>query len=79
MNNMREESRQILKKILGANERDALIFVGSGATSAINMLVSKLGLRELVQQAKQNNSVLPFISENPGTQGSRFTHHDSSK
>ena len=31
-NNAREESRSIIKRVCGGNEKDALIFIGSGAT-----------------------------------------------
>ena len=31
-NNAREESRQIIKRVCGANEDDACIFVGTGTT-----------------------------------------------
>ncbi len=31
-NNAREESRAIIKRVCGANEDDALIFVGNGTT-----------------------------------------------
>ena len=41
----REEARAIIKAAVGADDRDVLIFCGSGATAAVNRLVSVLGLR----------------------------------
>lgn len=41
----REDARAIIRRAVGADERDALIFVGSGATAAINKLIGILGLR----------------------------------
>ena len=49
-NNVREEARQIIKRVCGANEDDALVFIGTGATSAINLLVAKLRIQEIVQK-----------------------------
>lgn len=40
----REESRAIIKQACNADESDALIFVGTGATSAVDLLVRKLKL-----------------------------------
>ncbi len=42
---LRDQARQIIKQSIGANNDDALIFCGSGMTSAINKLISILGLR----------------------------------
>jgi len=42
----REESRAIIKRACNANENDALIFVGNGATSAVNLLVNKLRIKD---------------------------------
>ncbi len=41
----REEARTIIKKAVGADERDALIFCGSGATGAITKLIDVMNLR----------------------------------
>lgn len=45
----REESRAIIKRACNANEHDALIFVGTGATSAVNLLVNKLRIKQKVE------------------------------
>ena len=42
---IREEARAIIKRVCNANEDHALIFTGTGATSAVNLLISKLKLR----------------------------------
>lgn len=46
----REESRAIIKKVCNANDQDALIFAGTGATFGINLMVSKLRVKELSQE-----------------------------
>jgi selenocysteine lyase/cysteine desulfurase len=48
----REEARHTIKQCVNANENDALIFIGTGATSASNLLISKLRVRELTQQIR---------------------------
>ena len=55
----REDARSIIKRVMGcSDEKDAVVFVGSGSTSAANLLVAKLkvkaiadfvNMRELVQ------------------------------
>ena len=37
--NLREEAREVIKSCVNASDQDALIFVGSGATGAVNKLV----------------------------------------
>ena len=41
----REDARQIIREAVGADEDDAVIFCGSGATGAINKLIDILGIR----------------------------------
>jgi selenocysteine lyase/cysteine desulfurase len=41
----REDARALIKRALGADERDVLIFAGSGATGAINKLIDVMNLR----------------------------------
>lgn len=41
----REDARQIIAQAVGADDRDCVIFCGSGATGAINKLVDVLNLR----------------------------------
>ncbi len=42
---LREEARRIIKEALGGDERNCVIFCGSGSTAAIDKLVGILGLR----------------------------------
>jgi len=41
----REDAREVIRQAVGADERDVVIFCGSGATGAIDKLVDVLGLR----------------------------------
>lgn len=41
----REDARQIIKDAVGGDDRDAVIFCGSGATGAINKLIDVLNIR----------------------------------
>ena len=45
-NAFREEARQIIAKAVHATDEDAVIFVGSGMTSAIHKLLTSMGLTE---------------------------------
>src|SRR5579863_9138512 len=42
---LREEARRIIRDALGGDDRNAVIFCGSGSTAAIDKLVNILGLR----------------------------------
>jgi len=41
----REDAREIIRRAVGGDERDAVIFCGSGATGAIMKMIDVLGLR----------------------------------
>ncbi|WP_394182390.1 aminotransferase class V-fold PLP-dependent enzyme [Marinomonas posidonica] len=43
----REQAREEIRQAVNASPEDLIIFCGSGATSAINTLISQLGLRQL--------------------------------
>jgi selenocysteine lyase/cysteine desulfurase len=43
----REQARQQIREAVNATTEDLVLFSGSGATSAINTLISQLGLRQL--------------------------------
>ena len=60
---VREEARAIIKRVCNANEDHALIFTGTGATSAVNLLISKLKLRQICEQVKIANVVESFSNE----------------
>ena len=49
----REQARAIIKRTCNAASDDyALIFIGTGSTSAINLLVSKLKIAEICEKVK---------------------------
>lgn len=55
----REESRAIIKRACNADENDALIFSGTGATSASNLLINKLKVKQICARViAQKKSVL---------------------
>ena len=45
MTTLREQARSVVRRSVNAGAEDVVLFVGSGATSAINKLVGLLGLR----------------------------------
>ncbi|NLQ16877.1 aminotransferase class V-fold PLP-dependent enzyme [Marinomonas sp. M1K-6] len=50
----REQARQQIRQAINASTDDLVIFCGSGATSAVNTLISQLGLRQLSESEKAN-------------------------
>jgi selenocysteine lyase/cysteine desulfurase len=58
----REEARHTIKQYINANENDALIFCGTGATSASNLLVSKLKIKDICQKVRQREHLLTCLS-----------------
>ena len=54
----REEARHIIKRACGADELDVCIFTGTGSTSAVNLLVYKLRLAEIVKQIESGEQKL---------------------
>ena len=54
----REQARQQIRQAVNANDDDLVVFCGSGATSAINTLISQLGLRNLSPEQAQSVCVL---------------------
>eukprot|EP01029_Cantina_marsupialis_P013154 TRINITY_DN291427_c0_g3_i1.p1 TRINITY_DN291427_c0_g3~~TRINITY_DN291427_c0_g3_i1.p1 ORF type:complete len:601 (-),score=185.31 TRINITY_DN291427_c0_g3_i1:747-2549(-) len=59
----RENAREIIRHAINASEDDAVIFVGSGATGAINQLVEVLNLR-IPRELDQKYKFLEQIPEN---------------
>ena len=59
---LREQARAIIRDAVGADERDVVLFCGSGATAAIHQMIGVLGLRkqgdESVEKAETNNAVV---------------------
>jgi len=54
----REQARDIIRQAVNASADDLVLFCGSGATSAINTLISQLGLRDLSSSEKDNVCVI---------------------
>lgn len=74
----REQSRQIIKDSINANDQHALIFTGPGATSAINKMIDILNLRlpadldgryQFSSQIPQNERPVVFVGP--------FEHHSN--
>ena len=59
----REDARAIIKRVMGCSEQDAVIFAGSGSTSASNLLINKLKIRELADFLKLREDAAEFMSE----------------
>lgn len=59
----REDARAIIKEAVGGSDDDVVIFCGSGATGAINTLISVLGLR-IPDQLNQQYKLIDQIPEN---------------
>lgn len=58
----REEARCIIKQAVGGDERDVVIFCGSGATGAINKLIDVMNLR-LPRNLDERYGLLEHIPE----------------
>ena len=54
----REQAREEIRQAVNASPEDLIIFCGSGATSAINTLISQLGLRQLDATEKAQTRIL---------------------
>ena len=60
----RDEAKDIIRQSVGASEDDAVIFVGSGCTGAVNKLVSLLNLKQapivFVGATEHHSNLLPW-------------------
>ncbi|MGB5168275.1 MAG: aminotransferase class V-fold PLP-dependent enzyme [Acidimicrobiia bacterium] len=74
----REEARQMIRSCLNANEDHAVVFTGSGATGAIDRLVSVLGLR-IPSRLEDDYHLSDHISqsERPVVFIGPFEHHSN--
>ncbi|BFM51235.1 aminotransferase class V-fold PLP-dependent enzyme [Marinomonas sp. THO17] len=54
----REQAREEIRRAVNACPEDLIIFCGSGATSAINTLISQLGLRQLDATEKAQTRII---------------------
>ena len=75
---LREEARSVLRRAVHASEEDVVLFVGAGATAAINKLVGLLGLRiaEPLERAYQLARHIP-TSERPVVFVGPYEHHSN--
>lgn len=78
MTELRESARQIIRHAVHASDDDELIFVGSGATGAVNKLVGLLGLRipEPLERAYGLSNAIP-ASERPVIFVGPYEHHSN--
>lgn len=78
MTNLREDARRIVHRAVGAGEDDVVLFVGAGATAAINKLVGLLGLRtsEPLDRAHGLSDRIPR-SERPVVFVGPYEHHSN--
>lgn len=60
---VREESRAIIRRVCNANEDHAVVFTGTGSTAAVNLLLSKLKLKQICEKVKLASVVESFESE----------------
>ncbi|MGI9290226.1 MAG: aminotransferase class V-fold PLP-dependent enzyme [Gammaproteobacteria bacterium] len=74
----REEARRRVADAMGADERDAVLFVGSGATGAINRILDILNLRlppDLDERYKLSDLIPP--EQRPLVLISAYEHHSN--
>jgi selenocysteine lyase/cysteine desulfurase len=78
MTELREQARQVVKRSVHASDVDEVIFVGSGATSAVNKLVGLLGMRICEPLDRQYNlsSHIPK-HERPVVLVGPYEHHSN--
>ncbi|MBX7098887.1 MAG: aminotransferase class V-fold PLP-dependent enzyme [Myxococcaceae bacterium] len=78
MTELREEARRVIKKSVNAGADDEVLFVGSGATAAINKLVGLLGLRisEPLERQYRLSQLIP-PSERPVIFVGPYEHHSN--
>lgn len=78
MTALREEARQVVRRGVGAGPEDIVLFVGGGATSAVNKLVGLLGLRisEPLERAYQLSRHIP-AAERPVVVVGPYEHHSN--
>jgi selenocysteine lyase/cysteine desulfurase len=74
----REEAREIIRKAVGANHDDAIIFAGSGSTGAIDKLIGILNIRIPADLDKKWNlsNAIP-AEERPVIFIGPFEHHSN--
>lgn len=75
---LREEARSAIARAVHASDEDVVLFVGSGATAAVNKLVGLLGLRiaEPLERAYGLSGRIP-PGERPAVLVSPYEHHSN--
>jgi selenocysteine lyase/cysteine desulfurase len=78
MSKLREDARRVIHEAVGAGPEDVVVFVGSGATSAIAKLVGLLGLRipEPLERQFALSSHIPE-AERPVVFVGPYEHHSN--
>jgi selenocysteine lyase/cysteine desulfurase len=78
MTELREEARRVIKRAVNAGPDDEVIFVGSGATSAINKLVGLLGwkISEPLEREFQLSAHIPR-AQRPVVFVGPYEHHSN--
>jgi selenocysteine lyase/cysteine desulfurase len=78
MSRLREEARTAIARAVKASDEDVVLFVGSGATAAVNKLVGLLGLRisEPLERRYHLSAHIP-AAERPIVLVSPFEHHSN--
>jgi selenocysteine lyase/cysteine desulfurase len=78
MTGLREEARMVVRRAVNANDEDVALFVGAGATAAINKLVGLLGLRisEPLERKYHLSSHIP-ADERPVVFVGPYEHHSN--
>lgn len=74
----REEAREIIREAVGAGPEHAVVFCGSGSTSAINRIISVLGLRLPSELAEKYNLLAAIPpAERPVVFIGPYEHHSN--
>jgi selenocysteine lyase/cysteine desulfurase len=78
MTELREEARRVIKRAVNAGPEDEIIFVGSGATGAVNKLVGLLGWRisEPLEREFNLSSLIPR-AKRPVVFVGPYEHHSN--
>ncbi|WP_242346280.1 aminotransferase class V-fold PLP-dependent enzyme [Anaeromyxobacter terrae] len=78
MTRLREDSRRAIARCVHASDEDVVLFVGSGATAAVNKLVGLLGLRvsEPLERRYSLSRAIPD-DERPIVLVSPYEHHSN--
>lgn len=78
MTELREEARRVISRSVNAGADDVVLFVGSGATAAVNKLVGLLGLRisEPLEREYQLSRAIP-AGRRPVVLVGPYEHHSN--